>query len=63
MKTTIEPDRIRLQSETEDESQAILIIGLLVAEHPATPEDISNDHGSTGELNYCTIPQTPHSSH
>lgn len=55
MKITFEKDRIRWQSENEDESEAIYALSEFIG-FSCVLDDIANDHGCCGKLNYCCIP-------
>jgi len=57
MKIIFESDRIRWQSETRNESEAVRALVELV--FTGAPEEIGDDHGSVGELNYCCTPLPP----
>lgn len=61
MKIAFEPDRIRWQSQNRKESQALLAVHDLVFFKQGINEDIANDFGCTGDLNYCCtpLPMTP----
>ncbi len=62
MKIRIEKDRIRLQSETEEESQFVFDLLDRLWKPSVLPrlgEDIANDHGNRGGLNWVTLPLPP----
>lgn len=55
MKITFEKDRIRWQSENDHESEAIYGLVEFIG-FSGVIDDISNDHGCVGKLNYCCTP-------